>query len=307
MRTVLVTGASGCVGHHVVASLLATDRWQVHALVRDPAKLRFPPTDRLTVVQADVQDAVAHAEVDAIVHLATAWGDPIAYPVNVDATLALARLGKPMVYFCTASILDAQGQWLPAAEQVGTDYIISKSQAWRGIRALPSSRHVATVFPTLIVGGEGAYPASHLGRTLANAGRLVPALRRFTLDATFQLIHAADLARMVVALLDRGPEGEDLVAGNSPLTAGAAIADLCATFGARPPQRPRDLTFLGPLVSRLAGTRMSSWDRWCLDQRHFAYTYAVNPRSLGLEPGMETLAAMAAHEGWGWAWRASRG
>lgn len=297
-RTVLVTGAAGCVGHHVTARLLA-EGWRVRALVRDPARLRLPPSAALEVVVADVRQAHRHAEVDAIVHLATAWGDPIAYPVNVDATLALARLGAPMVYFCTASILDPAGAWLPAAEQVGTDYIISKSQAWRGIRALPASRHVTTLFPTLIVGGEGPYPPSHLGRTLAHAGKLVPFLRPFTLDATFQLIHAADLARMVGALLARGPAGEDLVAGNAPLTAREAIAQLAAIHGRPPARRPIDLTAVGPLVSRVAGTRMSSWDRWCLGQRHFGYAGAVNPRLLGLEPGLETLAAMAAHDGWG--------
>jgi nucleoside-diphosphate-sugar epimerase len=298
MRTVLVTGAAGCVGHHAAAHLLASG-WRVRALVRDPSKLRLSPSAALEVRVADVQEAHRHADVDAIVHLATAWGDPIAYRVNVDATLALARLGTPMVYFCTASILDVDGQWLPAAEHVGTDYIISKSLAWRGIRALPGSRHVSTLFPTLIVGGEGPYPASHLGRTLAHAGRLARFLRPFTLDATFQLIHARDLARMVGLLLDRGPAGEDLVAGNQPITAGAAIAQLCALHGLAPPARPRDLTWLGPLVSRLAGGRMSSWDRWCLTQRHFGYQGAVNPRLRGLEPGLETLAAMHAHEGWG--------
>ena len=309
MRTVLLTGATGCVGHHVAEALLAAGGWRVEALVRDPARFRWrAPDDRLAFHAGDMADlaegADAFAHVDAIVHLATAWGDPIAYPVNVDATLALARLGKPMVYFSTASILDARNRPLPEAETLGTDYIRSKFLAYRGIKAMPAHDHVMTIFPTLIVGGEGPHPASHLGKTLPDVGRWLWIARRFTLDGTFHLIHAQDLARMVVDLLAR-PRPADLVAGNAPITAEGVIAELCALHGL-PRGRPIDLTPLAPLVASLAGDRMSSWDRFCLAQRHFRYE-ATNPRAMGLDPGLETLGAMFAHEGWGAAPRRASG
>lgn len=303
MKTVLLTGATGCVGHHVAEALLDAGGWRIEALVRDPARFRWAaPADRLAFVRGDVADlagsAEAFAHVDAVVHLATAWGDPIAYPVNVDATLALARLGKPMVYFSTASILDGRGRPLPEAEALGTDYIRSKALAYRGIRALSAHEHVMTIFPTLIVGGEGRHPASHLGRTLPDLGRWLWIARRFTLDGSFHLIHARDLARMVVALLERPRPAADLVAGDAAASAEAVIAELCAIHGV-PRGKPFDLTPLAPLVASLAGDRMSGWDRFCLAQRHFRYEGAVNPRAMGLEPGLETLTAMFAHEGWG--------
>lgn len=302
MRTVLLTGATGCVGHHVAEALLADGGWRIEALVRDPARFRWAaPADRFAFVRGDVGDlaggAEAFAHVDAVVHLATAWGDAIAYPVNVDATLALARLGKPMVYFSTASILDAANRPLPEAETLGTDYVRSKFLAYRGLKALPAHDHVMTVFPTLIVGGEGKHPASHLGRTLPDVGRWLWLARHLTLDGAFHLIHARDLARMVVELLARPRPAADLVAGNAAIAADAVIAELCALHGV-PRGRALDLTPVAPLVARLAGDRMSSWDRFCLAQRHFRYD-ATNPRGLGLAPGLETLAEMFAHEGWG--------
>ena len=310
MKTVLLTGATGCVGHHVAEALLEAGGWRIEALVRDPARFRWAaPPDRLAFRTGDAADlpaaAAAFAHLDAIVHLATAWGDPIAYPVNVDATLALARLGKPMVYFSTASILDATNRPLPEAETLGTDYVRSKWLAYRGLRALPAHDHVMTVFPTLIVGGEGPHPASHLGRTLPDVGRWLWIARRFTLDGSFHLIHARDLARMVVALLEAPRPAADLVAGNAAVSVEAVLAELCALHGL-PRGKAIDLTPLGPLVASLVGDRMSSWDRFCLAQRHFRYE-ATNPRSLGLAPGLETLGAMFAHEGWGAAPQAAAG
>lgn len=303
MRTVLVTGATGCVGHHVVEALVESGRYRVRALVRDPGRFRRPPPPgQVDVVVGDVadlaRDAGHHADVDAIVHLAAAWGEMIAYPVNVDATLALARLGKPMVYFSTASILDAQGALMPEAITLGTDYVRSKAYAYAGIRALPDRSHVQVVFPTLVVGGDARHPASHLGRSLAELHRWLWALRWLTLDGSFHLIHAHDLARMALHLLDAPPAGGmDLVAGNPALTVREAIAELLAIAGRRPPGPALDLTPLAPLVAGLVGDRMSSWDRFCLRQRHFTYA-AVNPRALGLAPGIETLAEAFAHEGW---------
>ncbi len=311
MKTVLVTGATGCVGHHVVEALLEAGAWRIEALVRDPARFRWAvPEDRVTFVTGDVADlagsAAAFAHVDAIVHLATAWGDPVAYPVNVDATLALARLGKPMVYFSTASILDETNRPLPEAVTLGTDYIRSKYLAYSGLRALPAHDHVMTLFPTLIVAGEGRHPASHLGRALPDVGRWLWIARRFTLDGTFHLIHARDLARMVLALLERPRPAADLVAGNAAQTVEAVLGELCGLHGlprGKPATEGRrgtsiDLTPLAPLVASLVGDRMTSWDRFCLAQRHFRYA-TTNPRALGLAPGLETLTDMFAYEGWG--------
>ncbi len=53
-----VFGATGGIGTEVVRQALARGR-EVTAVVRDPARLRVPPTAGLTVVQADVMDPAA--------------------------------------------------------------------------------------------------------------------------------------------------------------------------------------------------------------------------------------------------------
>jgi nucleoside-diphosphate-sugar epimerase len=300
MKTVLVTGASGCVGHRVVQTLLDAPTWRVRALVRDPAKIRVAgPPDRLDVVTGDVAalagGAGAHADVDAVIHLATAWGDPIAYPVNVDATLALARLGVPMVHVATASVTNGRGGFVPEAFTLGTDYIVSKALAVRRLNEAGLRGHVTVLYPTLVVAGARGGPPSHVGRALADAGRWLPWLRHLRAEGRFQVIHAEDVARLAVAGVSQ--PGADWVAGNAPLTVEDVLAALCEIHGL--PYTGRwSVEPLVRLAPRLAGRRMTSWDRHCLTHRDHALP-AVTPRSLGLTPGLETLQAMAAFEGWG--------
>ncbi|MEB3328677.1 MAG: NAD-dependent epimerase/dehydratase family protein [Candidatus Sericytochromatia bacterium] len=302
MKTVLVTGASGCVGHRVVKALLDSSGWRVRALVREPRRLSVAgPPERLHAVAGDVaalaEGAAVHADVDAIIHLATAWGDPIAYPVNVDATVALARLGVPMVHVATASVADGRGGLAPAAFTHGTDYIVSKALAVQRLAEQGLRRHVTVLYPTLVVAGTRGGPPSHVGRALAQAGPWLRWLRHVRAEGRFLLIHAEDVARVALAALEAPAPGADWVVGNAPVTVAEALAELCAVHGLRYTGR-LDAEPLVRLAPRLAGRRMTSWDRHCLTHRDHALP-AVNPRALGLAPGRETLAAMAAFEGWG--------
>ncbi|MEB3198268.1 MAG: NAD-dependent epimerase/dehydratase family protein [Candidatus Sericytochromatia bacterium] len=298
---VLVTGASGCVGHRVVHRLLQAGTWRVRALVRDPGRCLLPPHPLLEVVAGDLldlrEDSTATRGVAAIAHLATAWGDPVAYPVNVGATLALARLGRPMVYLSTASILDGAGALLPQAETLGTDYIRSKALAYRGLREEGLTGHVRTLFPTLVVAGTRDGPASHLGRGLARSRRWLSLARHVTLEARFHFIHAGDLARMVVACLQAPDRAGDHVVGQPAISLEAALAELSACHGIR--RRPWfDLEpWLRP-VAGLAGARMTAWDRHCLKTREFVYAGAMAPETVGMTSEWPNLSAIAKYEGW---------
>jgi hypothetical protein len=84
----------------------------------------------------------------------------------------------------------------------------------------------------------------------------------------------------------------DLVLGNEVATVDQLIEQLCEHFGL-PRHYKLDLTPLAGAIERLAGSRMTTWDRACLQQRHFRYD-AVNPRKLGLAPGVETLSQVLA-------------
>ncbi|MDB5100690.1 MAG: nucleoside-diphosphate-sugar epimerase [Cyanobacteria bacterium RYN_339] len=293
MKRVLVTGATGCVGHYVIEALHADPDVALVLLARNPAKLKLPNLDRITWIQDDVRNVEAYADalqgLAGVVHIATAWGDPESYPINVDATLALARLTAPapFIYFSTASILDEQNKPLEVADTEGTDYVRSKYLAYQALKASEHAGRVMTVFPTIIFGGSPHHPTSHASNGLPGLVKALWVLRWLTVDGSLHFIHAADIARVVAHLLEVPRPGADLVLGNDCATVDDLLARMCGYY-ALPRGRRLNLTPLTGLIGRLAGRRMNSWDRVCLEQRHFRYE-AVNPRRLGLAPGLESI------------------
>lgn len=117
---VLVTGAGGFVGRHLVQSLSDCD---VVALDHVPDTI--PEGANVTAVAGDLCDervlAAALAQpCDAIVHLATVPGGAaeqnpsLARRVNMDATMALAAAAGPRVRFVFASSIAVFGDPMPA-------------------------------------------------------------------------------------------------------------------------------------------------------------------------------------------------
>jgi UDP-glucose 4-epimerase len=77
---ILVTGAGGYVGLHIVRELL-TEGHEVTAVARSPAKLgSFAPNPRLRIIEMDLEDESRFARMlsghDVCVHAALIWGDP---------------------------------------------------------------------------------------------------------------------------------------------------------------------------------------------------------------------------------------
>ena len=96
MSTVLVTGATGCVGHYVTRALVERTDHDLLLLVRDPAKLHLPASPRVRILRGDLHGAAAvpplPARITSAVHLAAAWGpEDAARAVNVDGTLNTFR------------------------------------------------------------------------------------------------------------------------------------------------------------------------------------------------------------------------
>ena len=100
VKTIVLTGATGFVGRHVLRALLAGG-WRVRALVRDPARLRLPtgtPEDAVEVVLGDLADDAALARLmegaEAVVHLAglvAAAREIDFYAVNAEGARRLAQ------------------------------------------------------------------------------------------------------------------------------------------------------------------------------------------------------------------------
>ena len=83
--TILVTGATGTVGRHVVAQLVQRGA-AVRALVRDPAKADFPAG--VEVVQGDLLDV--DVNLDADLNLAAPIDGAVAANANVAAPIDAA-------------------------------------------------------------------------------------------------------------------------------------------------------------------------------------------------------------------------
>ena len=146
MSCVLITGATGCIGQYVVEALLRETQHELVLVVRDPARVRLPEDGRQRVQlvvgdlrETDRWDAVAR-DADSAILIATSWtaGDE-AHAVNVDATTALlTRLDparcKRVIYFSTASILDADGRGSPQRRLAGP-FPFEGSHAARARRA----------------------------------------------------------------------------------------------------------------------------------------------------------------------------
>jgi nucleoside-diphosphate-sugar epimerase len=285
---VFITGATGCVGSHLLRSLVERTSFDVVALVRDarrlPAWARANP--RIRLLEEDMRDAArvvaAQSPFDRAVLLAASWKEePEASEVNHAATVALLKslgdTGCPhAVYVSTASLLGRDGVPLAAAD-AGTPYIRSKLAALRALGTVASSMVITTVFPTLVAGdGDGA-PASQAAFFLRAIARRAWLLRWLSAEGSFHVIHPMDLASLIrqalTSPLDSSPAA--VVAGGVPVTVDEAIDDVVRLVGRRrlgrvPLTRSRIDTLL-----RIFRVQLSPWDRHCLEQRHFVYEGAV--------------------------------
>jgi nucleoside-diphosphate-sugar epimerase len=302
MERVFVTGASGCVGGETVRALLAEPGYEVHLLVRDPAKLpgAWLGHDRVKLVVGDFLDIERFAStlrtMDHVVHVAAAWGEAEAYDVNHRLAHRLFELADPercrqMILFSTASVLDRDHRPLQAADEHGTDYIRSKFLGFVGLEDHPLRDRISVLFPTLVVGR-----GSHVGSALATLARGWPLVAAVTVDASFHFMHARDIARIVVHRLKHGVPGERLVLGNPGLTFDEALGAFARARHLWRASRPFDLTPHLETVARLFRIRLHAWDRVCWETRHFRYE-TVHAGTYGLPTDLSTLEGVLAELG----------
>ena len=313
---ILITGASGCIGQAVAAWLLEHSNARLLLWLRQPRKLtavdhRHP---RLELLVGDLRQPRRFrrqlAQVDRVVHTATAWGDPArAWAVNVQAVKDLLacldhRRLRQVLYFSTASILDRDLELLPEAEQWGTEYIRTKVVCLRQLMAHPLREKIVVMFPTLVfsgrIDGGGVWPTSYLTTGLGPLLRWLWLARFLRLDASFHYIHGADVASVCGHLLttphQSGPRRwrgmTRHVLGQCPLTVNRTMARLCRyRHMAHPPGVELRHWLIEALVA-VFRIRLSPWDRFTLQQRHFLHHPVTRPESFGLAsrfPDLETV------------------
>lgn len=304
-RRILITGASGCIGHYLSETFIQRTEDTLFLLIRDPSKFKVSPFGRadVHVVQGDLRHLDKLKDLLATIHcavlVATGWGD---IEIDVTQTLALVQALDPQVcqqviYFSTASILGRDKTVLPEAKCLGTEYIRAKAICYEKLMTLELGFPVFTVFPTLVVGGESVAPGvctkpySHLSTGLPEVLKWAGLLRFLKADGSFHFIHAQDIATVVLQLLqhpERAPS-RTMVLGNPAMTANEAIATLCQ-FAQKRIYIQLNLTpWLVTLLIRLFKIQMGPWDYFCLRYRHFQYANPVNPNTFGLPSNCPTF------------------
>jgi len=305
-KRILVTGASGCIGHYITEALIQETEHELYLLVRNPDKLKIDCKARsgVTVLQADMRDIEQFGDllktINCAVLAATAWGgEQETFDINVGKTIALLNLlsldvCEQAIYFSTASILDRHNQLLKEAGEIGTDYIRSKYECFRQLSNCAIAPRITTVFPTLVVGGDANKPYSHLTAGLPEVVKWVDLIRGLKADGSFHFIHARDIAQVVRYLIDN-PSGADvvpnrqLVLGNQRLTAVRAVEEMCAYLGRKIYFRVPLSLWLANFLIALFRIQMAEWDRFCMNYRHFSYENPVNPATFGLPTYCATL------------------
>ncbi|MGD9695000.1 MAG: hopanoid-associated sugar epimerase [Thermoleophilia bacterium] len=248
----MVTGATGFVGGHVAADLLA-DGWAVRALVRPEsmASPTLPPG--CEPMEGDMRDAGAVERAtrgaDAVFHVAARYSlarrrAELVERSNVDGTrnvLAAARAADvPVVHTSSVATvgLPADGTPgdedtpLPPAQVIGA-YKRSKVESERlALRAAAEGQHVVVVNPTAPV-GPGDHVPTPTGRIIADflAGRM-PAY----VDTGLNLVDVRDVSRGHVLALERGASGRRYILGNENLTLREILTVLAGLAGRRAPR-----------------------------------------------------------------------
>ncbi len=228
MAKVLVTGASGFIGTHLVAALMARGD-DVTCLVRKSSKVEALQKLGACLVYGDVTDpASLPAAVDGqqvVYHLAgrtLALKDRQFYEVNrrgvahVAKTCAGQSMPPVLIY---VSSLAAAGPAVDGRPRVESDPPEPVSHYGRSKR---SGEHVAesyaervpiTVVRPPIVLGEGDHLGFPLFRSVIRMGvHLAPGLR----PQRFSLIHADDLAHLLILAAERGRRLPPLVQQGQP-------------------------------------------------------------------------------------------
>ena len=217
MTTVLVTGASGFIGGHLIESLLARNV-RVRCLVRSTSQTDHLPHGRIEFVHGDVTRPETLAAgidgTDVVYHLAgltCAFSTADLKRVNVQGTYQVARQcalqKKPPVLIVTSSIA-ATGPARRTVPRRETDRPAPVSHYGRsklgGERAAArfADRVPTTIVRPAIVFGPRDHDLLKAFIPIADFGvHSIPGL----LDAPpLSLIHVSDLVELLIAVADRG-------------------------------------------------------------------------------------------------------
>ena len=312
MKNIFITGASGCIGHYIVESLLQDTEHFLYLLVRNPDKLQFEwqNNPRIQVLKGSLKDIEEYSnllkeKINIAILAATSWGGAEeSYDINVVKTLASIDMldrdnCERVLYFSTASILDRENNLLSAANEFGTDYIRTKYQCFTRLSQTHLSDRIIALFPTLVFGGDRNKPFSHLSSGFPEVIKWLNLIRWIKTEGSFHFIHARDIARVVTYAIEHPRllrekvifENKNkanklsipkVVLGNEAITVNEAIAQICRYFGKKVYLGISLYPWLTNFLIKVFRIQMDEWSYFSLNYRHFTYKNIVTPATFGL-------------------------
>lgn len=271
---VLVTGASGFVGVHLVQALLAEGHEVAGTYIREAA-----PIPGATLVEADLVDigemsrVIDRFEPEAVIHLAglshvgSSWSRMDEYfKVNVLGTEVLLDLvpGRRVLVASSAEIygvVPEEEQPIVEARMAAprSPYAMTKAAMER--LALARDAIVVRSFNSVGPGQAASFALPTFAAQLADIarGRQEPLLNVGNLAARRDFIHVVDAAAAYTLLLDRGRDGEVYNLGTGVAHSVAEVLDRlmeisgveCEVVADPERYRPIDLPLLQAETSRL--------------------------------------------------------
>jgi dihydroflavonol-4-reductase len=262
---VLVTGANGFLGRHLVAELLRRG-YPVRALVRPgqdwaAGSSPLPPLHALPieVCELDLSNSARRAELaataagcGAIIHAAAMARvnparSPAVWATNLGGTEQVLRLARKagvvrLVYVGTANVFGFGSRRQPgdetrpyAGRRYGLDYMDSKHAATDLVLQAVAREQLPAVLvhPTFMLGPGDARPTSGALLLELHAGRLPG----YPLGGK-NYVHVRDVAVATVNALGQGRVGESYILGNENMSYREAFGMMADVLGVAPPRWP---------------------------------------------------------------------
>jgi nucleoside-diphosphate-sugar epimerase len=310
MKHILITGASGCIGHYIVECLLEDTEHYLFLLIRNPSKLplTWQNHSRIKIIFGNLIDINKYSDllfqkINIAILAATSWGGTAeSYDINVIKTLALIDLLNPSIceqifYFSTASILDRDNNLLLPANEFGTDYIRTKYQCFSQLTKTKISDRIIVLFPTLVFGGDSNKPFSHLSSGLSEVIKWLNLIRWIKTNGSFHFIHGRDIAQVVTYLIKNPhllrsreiPLIKKIVLGNEAITVNDTIKQICDYFNKKVYFSIPLYPWLTNFLIKVFRIQMDSWSYFSLNYRHFTYQNPTTPASFGLTNYVSTI------------------
>lgn len=231
---VLVTGANGLLGHHVVFQLLE-DGYDVSVILRNSRNIHFD-MNRVRVCDGSFTDydklKAFASDCDAIIHVAAVTSTDLLHydeykEINVDASATVIQIANELninriVYVSTANTIGYGSKKACADEQCDicypfthSFYAKSKAEAEKLFQdaSLLPDRHVIIINPTFMIGGYDIKPSS--GKLL-----LMGYKKRFLVipRGGKNFVSVRSVAKAVANALTMGKNGERYLASGENMS-----------------------------------------------------------------------------------------